>query len=218
MTKKIWTFLKKHKEIAVGAICAACMALSLAYGINTHKQNIRLTQELEMVQNNVEAYQATLNGSWWASYVFKMDMNKLAEQNDSLIQEIDKVRKELNIQSKHLNTAATQTQVINVTNSKPVDVDLIEVLKDTVYTDSLWYNPLTKVSYTIGTDTVSVRLDVENTQYLFIFSKREYKNKKNFFKRLITLDWKRVNRYRYEIVNTNDLINTKDVRVIEKID
>lgn len=171
-----------------------------------------------MVQNNVEAYQATLNGSWWASHVFKMDMNKLSEQNDSLIQEIDKVRKQLNIQSKHLNTAATQTQVINVTNSKPVDVDLIEVLKDTVYTDSLWYNPLTKVSYTIGTDTVSVRLDVENTQYLFIFSKREYKNKKNFFKRLLTLDWKKVNRYRYEIVNTNDLINTKDVRVIEKID
>jgi hypothetical protein len=131
---------------------------------------------------------------------------------------MDKVRKELKIQSKHLNTAATQTQVIDVTNSKPVNVDLIEVLKDTVYTDSLWYNPLTKVCYTIGTDTVSVRLDVKNTQYLFIFSKREYKNKKKFFKRLITLDWKKVNRYRYEIVNTNDLIDTKDVRVVEKID
>ena len=144
-------------------------------------------------------------------------MEKLSQQNDSLIQKLDEVRKEKKIESKHLNTAATQTQVIDVKDGKEVEGNLIEILKDTVYVDSLQYNPLTKVYYTIGTDTVSVRLDVKNTQYLFIFSKREYKNKKKFFKRLITFDWKKVNRYKYEIVNTNDLIDTKDVRVIEKI-
>jgi hypothetical protein len=41
--------------------------------------------------------------------------------------------------------------------------DLLDILKDTVYTDTLKYNDLTKVYYTIGRDTVSIALDVKNT-------------------------------------------------------
>jgi hypothetical protein len=33
--------------------------------------------------------------------------------------------------------------------------------------------------------------------------------------RLLTLDFKKVNTYKYEIVNTNDLINTDSVRIVE---
>lgn len=33
--------------------------------------------------------------------------------------------------------------------------------------------------------------------------------------RLLTLDFKKVNTDRYEIVNTNDLINTDSVRIVE---
>jgi hypothetical protein len=41
-------------------------------------------------------------------------MDKLAEQNDILIHRLDSVRKELNIKTNQLTTAATQTQTINV--------------------------------------------------------------------------------------------------------
>ena len=141
-------------------------------------------------------------------------MNKLSEQNDKLIQQIDSVRKINKIKSDNLHTAATQTQTIYVNNSKGVRGDIIEILKDTVYTDTLQYNNLTKVYYSIGTDSVNIALDVKNTQYLYIFKTREYKNKKNFFKRLFTLDFKKVNKYKYKIVNTNNLLKEDSVRII----
>lgn len=169
-----------------------------------------------MAQNNIEAYQGSLAGSQQANNVLKLDMATLQDQNDKLLQQVDSVRKQLKIKSSQVNTAATQTQVLSVNESKGVQGgDLIEILKDTTYIDSIQYNPLTKVHYTIGKDTVRIGIDLKNTQYLYIYSKKEYKNKKNFFLRLITFDFKKVRKYKYEIVNTNDLIKTDSVRVIE---
>ena len=144
-------------------------------------------------------------------------MQELKHQKDSLILELDKVRAENKIKPKHLTTAATQTQIINVTDGKGVRGDIITILKDTIYKDTLQYNDLTKVYYTIGKDSVNISLDIKNTQYLYIFKHKEYKNKKNFLKRLLTFDWKKNMKYKYSIVNTNELVNTNDVRIIEAI-
>jgi len=84
-----------------------------------------------------------------------------------------------------------------------------------VYSDSIKFNDLTTVSYTIGKDTVNIGLDVHNTQYLYVYTSREYKNKKSFIKRLFTFDFKKVTKYKYATVNTNDLIRVDSVRVIE---
>ena len=147
-------------------------------------------------------------------------MSQLRNVNDKLVQQIDSVRKELKIKPKVINTVATQTQTIYVTASKGVSgQDIVKtILRDSIYNDTIQYNNLTKVAYTIGKDTVSINLDVKNQQYLFVYKKRQYKNKKSFIKRLFTLDFKKVNVYKYEIVNTNDLLKTSDVRVIESTD
>lgn len=212
----ILTWLKSHYKIAAKAILSLSAALLLIYGITLYKTNKKLSESLEIAQNNIEAYQGSLNDSQQANNVLKLDMNKLSEQNDKLIQQIDSVRKINKIKSDNLHTAATQTQTIYVNNSKGVRGDIIEILKDTIYTDTLQYNNLTKVYYSIGTDSVNIVLDVKNTQYLYIFKTREYKNKKNFFKRLFTLDFKKVDRYKYKIVNTNDLLKEDSVRIIEQ--
>ena len=212
----ILTWLKSHYKIAAKAILSLSAALLLIYGITLYKTNKKLSESLEIAQNNIEAYQGSLNDSQQANNVLKLDMNKLSEQNDKLIQQIDSVRKINKIKSDNLHTAATQTQTIYVNNSKGVRGDIIEILKDTIYTDTLQYNNLTKVYYSIGTDSVNITLDVKNTQYLYIFKTREYKNKKNFFKRLFTLDFKKVDRYKYKIVNTNDLLKEDSVRIIEQ--
>lgn len=212
----ILTWLKSHYKIAAKAILSLSAALLLIYGITLYKTNKKLSESLEIAQNNIEAYQGSLNDSQQANNVLKLDMNKLSEQNDKLIQQIDSVRKINKIKSDNLHTAATQIQTIYVNNSKGVRGDIIEILKDTVYTDTLQYNDLTKVYYSIGTDSVNIALDVKNTQYLYIFKTREYKNKKNFFKRLFTLDFKKVNKYKYKIVNTNNLLKEDSVRIIEQ--
>ena len=212
----ILKWVKTHKKIAANAVLSLCVALSLLFGIVTYKENKKLSESLEIAQNNIEAYQGALNGSQQAYNVLKLDMTKLSEQNDALIHRLDSVRKELKIKSSELSTAATQTQTIYVNKSKGVQGDIIEILKDTVYTDSLQYNNLTKIYYSIGKDSVNIALDFKNTQYLYIYKHKEYKNKKNFLKRLFTLDFKKVFKYKYNIVNTNDLLKEDEVRIIEK--
>ena len=74
---------------------------------------------------------------------------------------------------------------------------------------------MSTVYYTIGKDTVNIQLDIKNTQYLYTYKTKEYKNKKNFFKRLFTFDFKKVEKYKYKIINTNDLLKESDIRIIE---
>lgn len=216
----ILSWLISHKKIAFKALLSLLAGLLVVFSINIYRQNKRLSKSLEIAQNNIEAYQGILNGSQQANNVLKLDMSQLRNINDSLIQKIDSVREQLKLKPKVIKTTATQTQTIYVTASKGVrGQDIIKTIqRDTVYKDTIQINPLTKVNYTIGKDTVSVNLDIKNQQFLYVYKHRQYKNKKSFIKRLFTLDFKKVDMYKYQIVNTNDIIKTSDVRVIEAID
>lgn len=216
----ILSWLISHKKIAFKALLSLLVGLLVVFSINIYRQNKRLSKSLEIAQNNIEAYQGILNGSQQANNVLKLDMSQLRNINDSLIQKIDSVREQLKLKPKVIKTTATQTQTIYVTASKGVrGQDIIKTIqKDTVYKDTIQINPLTKVNYTIGKDTVSVNLDIKNQQFLYVYKHRQYKNKKSFIKRLFTLDFKKVDMYKYQIVNTNNIIKTSDVRVIEAID
>ena len=204
----ILKYLLKNRKTLFKAISGLCVGLLLCWGITLHNQNKKLSQNLETAQNNIEAYQGLLSDSQQASNVLKLTVEQLQNSKDSVLHKLDSVRKELKIKPKQI-----QTQVLNVIGSKGVGGNII--VKDSIYTDSILYNPLTKVKYTIGNDTVNIAIDLRNEQYLYVYTKREYKNKKNFFKRLFTLDFKKVTKYKYNIVNTNDLLKSKDVRIVE---
>lgn len=213
----IISWIKRNRKIVSKAILIALVALSVASSIFLYKQNKKLSEGLEMAQNNIEAYQGIINGSQQANNVLKLDMTRLKDQNDSLLHKLDSVARKNKIKPSHINTAATQTQEIYVNKSKGVrGQDIVKtIIKDSVYKDTINYNDLTTVEYTIGKDTVNIRLKVNNTQYLYIYKKKQYKNKKSFFKRLFTLDFKKVTVYKYDIINTNELLKTSDVRVVE---
>ena len=211
------TILKKiitnYKSVAK-TILAASIGLLLVFSINTCQNNKKLTRSLEQAQNNIEAYQGLVSSSQQANGVLRLDISQLKESQDSLLQKIDSVREANKIKAKEITTAATQTQVLNVNKSKGVGGLVLP--KDTIYKDSIQYNNLTTVYYTIHKDSINIGIDLKNTQYLYIYAKKEYKNKKNFFKRLFTLDFKKVIKYKYTIVNTNDLLKQKDVRIVEQ--
>ena len=213
----ILRWVKNHYKLLCNTILGLITAFSLSFGIINHNKAKRLSDELKIANNNIEAYQESIDETQQASTVLKLDMNKLKDYNDKLIRQIDSISNEQGVKSKEIQAAATQKQIINVNKSKGVGGDIITIIKDSTYSDSLQYNPLTKVFYTIGKDSVNIRLDVENTQYLIIYKHKEYKNKKNFFKRLITFDWKKEYKYRYKIHNSNDVIKEDSLRVIEAI-
>ena len=215
--QQILSKIKNNYKTLLNAICGLLIAFCVASGILYHNKANRLSQELKMANNNIEAYQDALNGAQQASGVLRLDMKKIKDYNDKLVQQLDSVRKTEKLKSKEIQVAATQKQIINVNKSKGVGGDIITILKDSVYKDSLQYNNLTKVYYTIGKDSVNIKLDVQNTQYLYVYKHREYKNKKNFFKRLITFDWKKKDVYKYKIRNTNDILKEDSIRIIEAI-
>ena len=215
MVTKLTKLVTNWKKVFNG-IFAAAVGILLFLCVTTHNQNKKLSESLKMANCNIEAYQGILNDSQQANNVLQLDIKELSEQNVKLLHEVDSVRKKLNIKAKQVTTAATQTQKINVTQSKGVQGDLIQLIRDTVYTDSMKYNDLTTVYYSIGTDSVDICIDMKNTQYLHIYTKKQYKNKKSFIKRLLTFDFKKVKIHKYEIVNTNDLLKNEKVRIIEQ--
>ena len=215
--KQLIQTIKKNYKLLLNAVLGLLTAFCLASGIFYHNKANRLSEELKIANNNIEAYQDALYGSQQASGVLKLDVKKLSEYNDKLVQQIDSIRKIQKVKKNEIQVAATQKQILNVNKSKGVGGDIITIIKDSTYKDSLQYNPLTKVYYTIGKDSVNIKLDVQNTQYLYVYKHREYKNKKNFFKRLITFDWKKKDVYKYKIHNTNDLLKEDSIKIIEAI-
>ena len=213
----IMQLIKNNWRMLRNIVLGLLVTSSLSFGIFYHNKANKLSEELKIANNNIEAYQDIVNDSQQASGVLKLDMNKLKEYNDKLIQQIDSIRKQNKIKSNELQVAATQKQILDVNKSKGVVGDIITIIKDSTYNDSIQYNNLTKIYYTIGKDSVNVRLKLDNTQYLYIYKHKEYKNKKNFFQRLFTFDWKKKYVYKYKIHNTNDLLKEDSVRVIESI-
>lgn len=211
------TWMKNHYKLLLNAILGLIVASSISFGIISHNRANRLSEELKIANNNIEAYQDELDDSQQASGVLMLDMKKLKDYNDKLVHQLDSVSKKHNIKSSEILTAATQKQIIDVNKSKGVRGDIITILKDSTYKDSLQYNNLTKVYYTIGKDSVNIKLDVKNTQFLYVYKRKQYKNKKNFFQRLFTFDWKKETRYKYKIVNTNDIMKEDSIRVIQAI-
>ena len=215
--KQLIQTIKKNYKLLLNAVLGLLTAFCLASGIFYHNKANRLSEELKMANNNIEAYQDALYGSQQASGVLRLDVKKLSEYNDKLVQQIDSIRKIHKVKKNEIQVAATQKQILNVNKSKGVGGDIITIIKDSTYKDSLQYNPLTKVYYTISKDSVNIKLDVQNTQYLYVYKHREYKNKKNFFKRLITFDWKKKDVYKYKIHNTNNLLKEDSIKIIEAI-
>lgn len=211
------TWMKNHYKLLLNAILGLVVASSISFGIISHNRANRLSEELKIANNNIEAYQDELDDSQQASGVLMLDMKKLKDYNDKLVHQLDSVSKKHNIKSSEILTAATQKQIIDVNKSKGVRGDIITILKDSTYKDSLQYNNLTKIYYTIGKDSVNIKLDVKNTQFLYVYKHKQYKNKKNFFQRLFTFDWKKETRYKYKIVNTNDIMKEDSIRVIQAI-
>ena len=167
-----------------------------------------------MAQNNIEAYQGSLQGSQQANNVLQLTVDQLQTYNDELVQKLESVREQLNVKPKHLHTAATQTQVVNVNQSNQIKDSAIAV-KDSIYKDILKLNDLTTITYSITKDSINIGLDIRNTQYLYVFKDRHYKNNKSFIKRIFTWDFKKIDTFKYQIINTNDLILTDSVKVIE---
>lgn len=200
-------FTKNFKVVAVSFIM-----LLTAISFYMHNQLEYKDKQINALQNNIEFYQSVSENEHNRNIVLQMTVDELNQSKDSLLQQITKIQKQLDVKNKNListNVINTQIKDSIKTIIKPIDRDFIKELN---------LNQLTTIIVSKIDSTLSVKLDLQNQQILFIEDTKEYKKKyKNGFIRFLHLDWRKKRIRKYNIYNSNDLIKITDSRIVEII-
>lgn len=207
--------IAKIKPYLYGAVVIAIISLS-ASTYHLYNKSIRLDKELGSEINNRRQYEAISNGLENDNRSLQLHISDLRHSNDSLIKSLDETRKSLRIKENDLKWAVSQQTVIRDTITEYLPIEVADTVD---FTTVLKPNDLT--TFTIVRDNLEITCipEIYNGQSLFIYSKKEYRHPdKNFFQRLFTFDWKKDKINRYEILNSNPIIQTTETRVIEIID
>lgn len=170
----------------------------------------RLDKELGVVTNNYNYYQSLTSSLDKQNTVLQLTIDDLSLTNDSLLQQLDSTRKELNLKSKDIQQAQVIETVVRdtvTTTLEPTEIDFTKELK---------LNKLTTIIVSKRDSILSAVLDLKNQQTLFVEEKKKYRNQyKNWFQRLIHFDWKKDKVKNYTIHNSNDLIKVTNTRIVE---
>ena len=183
------------------------MILAAFLFIQTSKLK-QANKRLDMVQNNYEFYMNKSSNFEEQNRVLQLTINDYKETNDSLINEIKTTQKKLNIKEKELQQTQLQKQEIKH--------DTTVIVKTPNFTLEIKPNSLTSIIINKQDSLLTHKLSIKNVQTLFVTNKRVYRNTyKNWFTRLLHFDFKKRNTFRYQIHNSNDLIEITDSRLIE---
>lgn len=200
----IISFVKKYNKL----IAVFIVMIFTAIFVWQRNQLQMKDRELARVTNNYEYYSNLANKESNKNRILQFTLNEFQQNNDSLINEIKITQKKLKIKDKDLN----QVQVITT----EIKTDTAIVVKEVNFDKIIRPNNLTSIQIIKKDSILHVKLDIKNSQTLFIAHKKEYRNKyKNWFKRLLKFDFKRDVVYSYQISNSNDLINVTESRIID---
>lgn len=202
LTTIIGWFQKNIKIMAV-IIISILAAIVFYQGKQIKEKN----REIDRVINNTLFYQEQLSDKDEEIRTLNLSIDEFKNTNDSIIQNIVNIQEELKIKDKELKQAQSQNQEINI--------DTTIVVGDKDFEKEIKPNELTSLIIIKKDSILTAKINIQNTQTLFISNKREYKNQyKNWFRRLIHFDFKKKDVYKYQIHNSNPLIEVKETRLI----
>ena len=178
-----------------------------AFVVLQHNQLKDKNKEIDRLNNNILYYQEQQDTLQNDNRVLRLTVDEFKDSKDSIVQQLNNVRKELNIKDKQLEQAQSQTQQIIV--------DTAIVVKENNFKEVIKPNELTSIIIAKTDSILTAKIDIKNTQTLFLSSKKVYKRQyKNWFRRLLKFDFKKQRVYRYTIKNSNELIKVTDTRLI----
>lgn len=196
-------FKKYYKIIAV--IVISILTAILFY---QHDQLQKKNLEIDRVTNNYEFYMKQTEESIQQNQVLQLTLNEYKETKDSLIQKIKATQKKLKIKEKELSQVQIQEQEIVH--------DTTVVVKSNDFEVEIKPNSLTSIIISRKDTLLKHRLDIRNSQTVFVGQKKIYKRQyKNWFQRLLHFDFKKKTIYKYQIDNSNKLIKIENTRIVE---
>lgn len=190
-------------------VIAVVIIMMLTAFLFIYRNKLEYTNNrLNAVQSNYEYYMNKSSNVEEQNKTLQFTLNDYKETNDSLITEIKATQKKLKIKEKELKQTQMQKQEIKH--------DTTVIVKSNDFELVIKPNSLTSIIINKRDSLLTHKLDIKNTQTLYVTNKRVYKNTyKNWFSRLLHFDWKKKNDFRYQIHNSNDLIHITDSRLIE---
>lgn len=193
-------------------LLAAVLALGLTcvwQGNKIKTQDARISQ----IYNNYKYYESQFNNTEKQNRVLQLTVNELRLSKDSLVQAVNKAKKELKVKDQNLKEA-------HVINTEMKDTTTVKIItKEVDFTKELKLNSLTTITVSRKDSILTTILDLKNQQILIVEEKKEYRNKyKNGWQRFWHFDWKKDRVQKYQIKNANDLIKVTDTRVIKMTD
>lgn len=204
----IINWFKKYSKV----IAAIIILVFSAIFVFQYKQLQKKDAEVARVTNNYLYYEQLASQLDSKNLVLQFTVDEYKETNDSLIQQAQTIQKKLKIKDKELQ----QIQVQKTSIKLDTTVVLKNIVKTNDFTAEIKPNELTSIIITRKDSILNTKLDIRNTQTLFIQSKKEYRHKyKNWFCRLLKFDFKKDIRYKYQINNSNEIIKVEDTRLIE---
>lgn len=144
-------------------------------------QNKQLTTKYETSIENIKAYDAQLSGLKDNNRVFKLTIDQLNYSNDSIINRMKEVQKELGIKDKRLQRLQYEASHVQRTDTITLKDTLFrdpQLRLDTIVGDK-WFKTDLHLEFP---STIALRPEIELERYTFINGKRETVNPpKKFF-------------------------------------
>jgi hypothetical protein len=145
-----------------------------------------LKYENGILINNEYAYQQDIlslrDSANYERGVYRMTIDQVKNSNDTLVQELEKVRKQLKIKDKYVSQMSISKTTVSIDT-------VIKLVRDTVLKDScdfrldITYNDQTKATVGRIKDSIYHSVDIQSSFHSFISTTVQYREKK-FLKRL----------------------------------
>lgn len=201
--------LSKIKLFIYSAAAIAVLSGGL-YISSIISQNKSMKSQIADFRQNITSYEDRLSSSASEKAILRLSAASLANSNDSILKELESVRKRLKISlEKPGSVASNIDESINTKDTVymqlPVECEFDTVIKP---------NELTEFSIKYKNNSLIHTSEINNNQKLYVYSSREYVNEyKNKWNRFWHFDWKKKDVTRYQIHNTNDLVKTSNTVV-----
>ena len=161
-------FMKKWIYI----IFSILLSLFILYFINTIKNNKKLRGEIDIYNQNIETLLHTRDTLEISNRALLINTNLLNDSNDSLIRELNKIRKDIKIKEKEIESL----HKINLIGNKKDSL----IVKDTIFRDKLinidttirdkWSAVNIKLEYP---STIKVDITMMSDLSIFTYNRKE---------------------------------------------
>lgn len=187
----------------------ALIGLLLGNNIRLQKKVNTLDEQVATALNNTQTWIDIANERADKSRVLQLTLDDFKHTNDSLIKLSRDQQKKLKIKDNQLRQVTSTETIIRDTITEVIPS------KNKDFSVELKPNQLTTIKVARKDSILSHTMEILNHQDLFVYEQKTYRRQyKNWFIRLLHFDFKKDKISKYQIINSNDLIQVIDTRVI----